>query len=340
MALNQIYKPVDGEIVRYLSGEMEPEEQLVFAQKLQHNQELYDEFLEIAKAWELAGIVSKFQDKPLNTQAAWEKLSSRIDNPEVIAVEIPVKIRRMPVPSQVKWAAALLITLGLGWLAYLAWSPPADLGLIVFDNPTQDNTMVKMLNDGSVVYLSAASQVEYPPVFSVSERNVVMKGEAFFDVAPHPEKPFRIKAGKTSIEVVGTSFNVKSETDNHMELFVETGMVRVTSSRIPGKSFTVEPGQLLEINNGKATLTIPGNYNTTWRKNMLSFRDEKLENIFHVIGKTYGYTLMAEGEPLKNRIMTLTISENSLRQISEMLALSLGADFELRNDTIALFRNR
>jgi len=337
---NQSYHPGSNELTRYFSGEMEPDELLAFEDLLDANGKLREEFDETAQIWHLTNMVAGQSKGPVNTRGAWEKFSARIEPTQALNDEKQHRVWHVVVPQLVKWAAAVIVTVGLGWLTYLAWNPPADNSLIVFDNPTYENTLVKVLHDGSLVYLSGRSKVEYPTEFNSDERSVVMRGEAFFDVTHHPGKPFRIMAGNAKIEVLGTSFNVKSNNDDHLELFVETGKVVVTSPQAARRLFTVLPGQLLVIRNSQATLDSPESYNTNWRKNMLSFRDEKLENIFHVIGKTYGYTLIANSEPLKNRIMTLTISDTSLQHISEMVALSLGANFEIRNDTVALFRNR
>jgi hypothetical protein len=166
-----------------------------------------------------------------------------------------------------------------------------------------------------------------------------MAGEAFFDVAPDAQKPFTIEAGNATIEVLGTSFNVKSANTESLELFVETGRVKVWFTNSREESVMVTEGQLLKLENGEAEVVYPSYYNTQWRRNLLQFKDENLGNILYVLGKTYGFSFETENENLKNRIMTLTIHDPSLETISELIALSLSLDYEITGDSRVVFRS-
>ncbi|HMT29187.1 MAG TPA: FecR family protein [Bacteroidia bacterium] len=85
------------------------------------------------------------------------------------------------------------------------------------------------LPDSTGVVLNRNSQLVYS--FSGNHRKVELKGEAFFDLATDPKRPFEIKAGNLIIQDIGTSFNVKAvDGSDSVIVFVESGEVILTSS--------------------------------------------------------------------------------------------------------------
>ncbi|GER03354.1 hypothetical protein JCM17846_10360 [Iodidimonas nitroreducens] len=64
------------------------------------------------------------------------------------------------------------------------------------------------LDDGSVIELNTLSKLEIR--FSQHERTIMMiEGEAYFDVAKDPQRPFVVRTDKASVQAVGTEFNVR-----------------------------------------------------------------------------------------------------------------------------------
>ncbi len=324
------------EISRYLCGEMDDFEKTEFEHKIHLDSALRDEFMEAKEVWDqMENLIAGSVDE-INTDGAWQKVNNRIlKDDEEVQLSSP-SFYQMPI--MLKWAASILIVVGLAWLSYIMWLQPTGSPMLVFENTDQQLISVKTLQDGSLIYLAQTSTIQYPQQFSNNERSIQLSGEAFFDVAHDDKKPFRIKAGNANIEVLGTSFNVKTHDANSLELFVETGKVKVSMSNSPTSTY-VEAGQLLTLTNGSAKVVNTSAYNTLWRKNILQFRDERLEDIFYGLGKTYGYILVAENEELNNRLMTLTIYDGSLKTISELIALSLSVEYELKSDSLVVFRN-
>ena len=74
------------------------------------------------------------------------------------------------------------------------------------------------LKDGSIVYLNAESSIRYPEVFPDSARIVKLQGEAYFDIARDPDKPFIVQVGNLRVSVLGTSFNINAYEENEFEL--------------------------------------------------------------------------------------------------------------------------
>ena len=127
------------------------------------------------------------------------------------------------------WAAAASVVFAIG----LAW-------LTVFNNPeTIDQPIVSTerhqtqvaelktirLNDGSVIELAAASDISV--TLSENRRNVQLtRGEAYFDIASDPQRPFNVNIDRTSVQVLGTEFNVR-KSRNKIAIAVAEGQVAV-----------------------------------------------------------------------------------------------------------------
>lgn len=107
-------------------------------------------------------------------------------------------------------------------------------------------TRTMQLADGSRLRLGPESAVAVD--FSPDTRRVTLiKGQAFFDVAPDPGRPFRVTAGETSATVLGTAFAV-SMASGGARVAVSEGRVRVEdASTAPPTRVDLTPGDWLNV---------------------------------------------------------------------------------------------
>jgi transmembrane sensor len=85
-----------------------------------------------------------------------------------------------------------------------------------------------VLPDGTRVWLNSNSKLRYGSGFNSSDREVVLEGEAFFDVVKNAAHPFIVHATSLDIEVLGTSFEVKSyPQDATIEATLLSGAIEV-----------------------------------------------------------------------------------------------------------------
>ncbi len=103
------------------------------------------------------------------------------------------------------------------------------------------------LSDGTKVWLKAATSLEYPVVFGKGERVVSLLGEAFFLVVNDLLRPFIVNTPGSSVQVLGTSFNVSVyHDDDFMETTLVSGALRVVSPN--GQTSMLAPGQQHRLN--------------------------------------------------------------------------------------------
>jgi len=115
-------------------------------------------------------------------------------------------------------------------------------------NAASGKTTEVLLSDGSKIVLQAKSRLKFPKVFSGENREVLLyEGEAFFDIAKDPGRPFIVTTKKVSTKVLGTAFNISFyENQQEMSVTVVRGKVSVSNSN--GNEVLLDPNQQVVIN--------------------------------------------------------------------------------------------
>lgn len=139
------------------------------------------------------------------------------------------------------------------------------------------------LPDHSVVWLNAGSTLRYPTVFRNDNRNVELKGEAYFEVEADKERPFYVNTSNgLKVYVYGTKFNVTAyDDDNYIETVLEKGKVNVITPN--QETIVLAPGEHLLYDkqsqkSKKNTVDVYGK--VAWKDGKLIFRNASLEEIF------------------------------------------------------------
>ncbi|MGN7721651.1 FecR family protein [Chitinophaga sp. 22620] len=153
------------------------------------------------------------------------------------------------------------------------------------------------LPDGSRVWLNAASSVTYPTAFTGESREVSITGEAYFEVAKQAGKPFRVKAGAMSVEVLGTHFNINAYTEEKtVKTTLLEGAVKIAAS---GKEALLKPGQQAGLQ-GNGSLNVKDNVNldevVAWKNGLFQFNDADMPAVMRQLENWYDVKVIYEGE--------------------------------------------
>ncbi len=98
-----------------------------------------------------------------------------------------------------------------------------------------------VLSDGSKVWLNSASRLKFPVKFTGGSREVEVTGEAYFEIAKDKSKPFRVRFNNSTVEVLGTHFNVSAyENDNVQAVTLLEGAVKVLNAE---NEVRIKPGE-------------------------------------------------------------------------------------------------
>jgi transmembrane sensor len=159
------------------------------------------------------------------------------------------------------------------------------------------------LSDGTKVWMNSLSSLEYPVLFGKSERRVILKGEAFFEVAHESARPFIVVANGNEIKVLGTSFNISAyESDHSMETTLISGSVEFYC---PGReSIRLLPSQLLRINTLTKSIdieTVNTRYYTSWKDDILYFDNLPLQELAIRLERWYDVEIIFKSENAKRK---------------------------------------
>jgi hypothetical protein len=135
------------------------------------------------------------------------------------------------------------------------------------------------LPDGTLVWLNASSSITYPTAFPGNTRVVSITGEAYFEVAKNPAKPFTVKTYKDEITVKGTSFNVNSYTDEPgIKTSLLEGLVEINHATLlrPGYAYT-----------GNRIVPADLDRELAWKNGVFNFHHVKLRDAMRQIARWY-----------------------------------------------------
>jgi ferric-dicitrate binding protein FerR (iron transport regulator) len=147
-----------------------------------------------------------------------------------------------------------------------------------------------ILSDGTKVVLNSSSTLQFFVSFSTAERKVTLiTGEAYFEVAKDPKRPFLVTTKGQTITVLGTHFNVTAYPDETIKTTLAEGSVALTSSSSLQKQL-LKPDQqalLLSNNQGFKVIKVNAADEMAWKDGLFMFNQTPLVSVLHQISRWY-----------------------------------------------------
>ncbi len=178
------------------------------------------------------------------------------------------------------------------------------------------------LPDGTQGWLNSGSSLTYNTPFS-NNRQIDLSGEAWFDVAHDAEHSFRVTAGKSQVEVLGTKFNLSAYTEeNYLEVTLEEGKVEFST---PGLSSGIEMkvDDRLVFSEGSINIssTDASKY-SAWKEGKLVFRGDNMDEVARRISRWYNVEVELVDEELKKYVFRGTFQDDSLEEVFKYLSMT------------------
>ncbi|HUW06655.1 MAG TPA: FecR domain-containing protein [Williamwhitmania sp.] len=323
-------------IGRYLAGEMFDEERQIFEGEIDMFDENKELLAQMKKEWRLMG---KYKDsKMVNTDSAWAKLADRFEEDGLLPKHTIIAKQPKRITPMLRWAAAAIVVMAVGttWI-YTSHRLKVSSQLVNLSTGSEPTALIHTLDDGSTVYLASNTSLSFPKEFDTRERKVELNGEAFFEVAHNSRQPFLIETAAATIQVLGTAFNVRSETPSTFELIVERGKVKVTLKDGSSNSFVVSAGErLAAVGSNVSVVKNSNNDYMAWRLQRMQFKDERLQDVVNVLNRNYHSSIVLASSELGNRRLTVTFSNNTLSSITDLICLALQLKSEVKSDTVII----
>lgn len=287
-----------------------------------------------------------------------EEIIRHIFNSEKNAARVLPLRKRMPYK---RWAIAASIVIMLGLAGYFlllqgrtkngsSFISQIPVNSIIHANDDSKQKTV-ILEDGSKVTLQPHSKLHFTQSFNKEIREVFLEGQAFFDIARNPKKPFLVHCNTVVARVLGTSFNVSTNpATGEVEVAVKTGKVQVYENdtekdekdRIykaiiltPNQRVVYKPqGRLFE------TLLVEKPQPITQDEIVaFTYDDEKLANVFRHIETKYGIEVVVENQNISNCRFTGDVSIEDLYTKLDIICLATNASYEVNGTKILIKGN-
>tara|TARA_R110002050_G_scaffold10071_1_gene34956 strand:+ start:3495 stop:4700 length:1206 start_codon:yes stop_codon:yes gene_type:complete len=200
-----------------------------------------------------------------------------------------------------------------------------------------------VLSDGSKVHLNAGTSLRYPVQFIPGQdRQVFLKGEAFFDVAKDRNNPFIINSGDLNIRVLGTKFNVSAyEEDELTEVVLVEGSVGLynKSEEFHRDSFLLTPGNKGSFDKQRNLIdsqeVITGLY-TSWMTGELVFRNMTFENILKKMERNYNVTITNNNLDINQEKFNASFKNAPIEKVMEYFRSIYNLDFTINGKEITI----
>ncbi|SIS84792.1 FecR family protein [Zobellia uliginosa] len=190
-----------------------------------------------------------------------------------------------------------------------------------------------LLPDNSEVLLNADSELSFSERKWNKERNVTLKGEAFFRVAKG--KRFTVATDAGTVAVLGTQFNVENR-EGFFEVTCYEGLVSVTfkgkESKLPaGSSFMVIDGKIIEARAAKAE-------QPSWLNHESSFKSVPLKYVLNEFARQHNITVETKNIDT-DQLFTGTFSNTDTKLALKSISAPSQIKFKFEGSKVLFYGN-
>ena len=191
---------MDNRIANYFEGKMSVSERIAFLRETEKDDNLKKEFINYRNMLGLIALADKDNDR-IEGRQSYNKFRK-----DQVRQVIDTKFLQV-----LSYAAVIALLVGGTYFFTLniQKSDIVDLAQNKIYVPAGQRANI-LLSDGTEVWINANTTIIYPSVFSGSERNIKLSGEAFFKVAHNEKKPFIVSTDNLDVKVLGTTFDVSA----------------------------------------------------------------------------------------------------------------------------------
>lgn len=248
-------------------------------------------------------------------------------------------------------AAVALVMVSAASYAYMNMTPAVETVQMARYETLVGQNKTALLEDGTKVHLN--SQTKILVRYSESSRIVeVLKGEAYFEVAKNPARPFTVKSDNMSVRAIGTIFNVEylprqksavTLIEGSIEVMQNYGQRKISSVILNtvGDQASVKSASLSSRNplqNGIYVTQAKIDNVISWRSGVLIFTGEKLSTALYKMNLHSEHQITLKGSYLLNKpvfgVFTMGDWQQSLKAILSQYPLKI--EETLENETILI----
>lgn len=308
-------------LIKYVEGNITEEEILKVVEWLDADESHVREYMALQKIYSVSVFTPKENKNP-NLQKTRSKSIFRKFTIEILKI-----------------AAVACLVMGVSFLLKQEEKLPEEtITWQSFYVPAGQRAEV-ILPDSTKVWLNAKSKITYPSNFLNGRREVMLDGEAYFDVTHRDKEPFLVKSTRVEIEVYGTEFNVYDYGGSqNPEVSLLEGSIALKTPfleqsrgdsnhsenfRIKDGKLYLNPNNKVRMEDGKMFVSPISQYDYfDWKKGILSFNYEPVGVIMQKLELYFDVKIIVERKSiLENRYRGKFRIDDGVEQVLKVLQL-------------------
>lgn len=275
-------------------------------------------------------------DIKYSAENSYKKLEKRIDNYSKYQLNPKKYFHRQLYIA----ASVVFFIICFGLLLYQDYRKQM-MDLVLIENTSKFVESVE-LEDGTKIDLNANSKLIYPKKIFGTKREVLLIGEAYFDVAHNNKKPFIVRASNLQIKVLGTRFNVNaySNSNNVVTTLLE-GSVEVSTAESSYDKIIMRPNQVLTYNTTDGDMKLENTQyakkQILWTKGIWTFDRMNVINIFDKLEQLYGVQFIILNKSLLNKYYTGELhSSDDLEDFLDLMKITKSFSYTKEENRIMI----
>jgi transmembrane sensor len=195
-----------------------------------------------------------------------------------------------------------------------------------------------ILSDGTIVWLNSATELEFPFNFNGSTREIKINGEAYLEIAKNNSQPFIVHLPGSSVQVLGTAFNVNSYDSATVKVSLVNGAVKVKTNK---DEVAIKPGnEAVSSSSGNIQIKeFNAKHILSWRNGEYYFQNANLKEIGKVLKRWYGIEVIIDNQNIAEKEFTGVVNKNKpISVFTEDIKAMSGVSSFIDNNNILHFK--
>ncbi len=297
-------------LIKYLRNDLTGSEREILLQWLDDKDENKEFLFGLKEAYQL----SRWEElkSRSDAEAGWKKLNEQIEQTSVS--------KKSPFSLFPWWqyAAAIVILVMAGfWLREVTKIEKLSFNSLETASGQQSTLY---LNDGTKVKINENSKLTYPSQFNDKNRDVSLRGEAYFEVAHSQQHPFQVNIGAYTVRVLGTKFNIDAYPD---QIYVYTGLkegkIQIIDNGKDAKILSeLKPGMQFSYNRRTGEYfvkVVDVDQMADWVGGQMIIKRQTLQEVARRLTEKYGYKIVIQNSKINELTYNITIDNEPLEEI-------------------------
>lgn len=193
------------------------------------------------------------------------------------------------------------------------------------------------LSDGSAVILNSGSSIKYVKGFDKIKREIILEGEAYFDVFKDTSRPFIVIKDDVTIKALGTAFNVQAYGGENLNISLVSGKVAIDLPKGMQSRVILEKGESLHFTPLSGTWS-KGHFDEDevlgWTKKIIVFNKTPVAEAIRVLENWFSIDFQFENKPSTGLLISGRFENETLENVLHGLSYTTQLQFEIKNDVV------